>query len=76
MVDDASIYQNARMYAQTLATYTLRQFSVARATLDNNKANALTKLPLAYSRVARAEYLAANTGRIDCLLFVYTCHRC
>jgi len=72
MVDDASIYDNARMYAQTLASYTLRQFSVARATLDNNKANALTKLPLAYSRVARAECLAASTGRINCSLLLYS----
>ncbi|KDR75082.1 hypothetical protein GALMADRAFT_248968 [Galerina marginata CBS 339.88] len=52
-------------YSRELAAYTLRQFSLARSSLDNKDSAAISKLPAAYSRVARAEKLAV-TGQITC----------
>ncbi|KIM45378.1 hypothetical protein M413DRAFT_338976 [Hebeloma cylindrosporum] len=53
----------AQRYSQELAAYTLRQFSIARSSLDKNHAAAISKFPLAYARVARAERLANMTGQ-------------
>ncbi|KAF8871254.1 hypothetical protein CPB84DRAFT_1692404 [Gymnopilus junonius] len=46
-------------YSRELADYTLRQFSLARSSLDQKHTAAISKLPAAYSRVAKAEKLVA-----------------
>ncbi|PPQ84603.1 hypothetical protein CVT25_015806 [Psilocybe cyanescens] len=50
------------LYSQQLAFYTLRQFSLARSSLDQQHSAAMSRLPAAYSRVARADQLAATFG--------------
>jgi hypothetical protein len=50
-------------YSQELAAYTLRQFSVAWSSLDKSHAEAISKFPLAYARVAHAEKLANMSGQ-------------
>lgn len=47
-------------YSQELAAYTLRQFSTARAQLDEGKKEDIAKLPAAYRRVVSAEKLSSN----------------
>jgi len=56
-----------RRYSQELAAYTLRQFTVARSSLDTKNTASLSKLPAVYSRVTRAEKLAASGQRIRIL---------
>ncbi|RXW25065.1 hypothetical protein EST38_g837 [Candolleomyces aberdarensis] len=46
-------------YSQELAQYTLRQFSMANAVLDDSKKTKLAKLPGVYSRVLTAESLTS-----------------
>jgi len=50
----------SQRYSRELAAYTLRQFSLARSSLDSKHSAAMSKLPAAYSRVARAEKLLAT----------------
>lgn len=47
-------------YSQELAAYTLRQFSTARAQLDEGKKEDIAKLPAAYQRVVSAEKLSSH----------------
>jgi len=49
-------------YSQELAYYTLRQFSLARSALAKEQSAAMSKFPAAYSRVARADKMAATLG--------------
>ena len=49
-----------QQYSQELAQYTLRQFSMANAVLDDNKKTNLAKLPGVYSRVLSAESLSGS----------------
>lgn len=49
-------------YSQELAAYTLRQFSTARAQLDEGKKEDIAKLPAAYRRVVSAEKLSSNAN--------------
>ena len=50
-----------QQYSQELAQYTLRQFSMANAVLDDNKKTKLANLPGVYSRVLSAESLATGS---------------
>ena len=49
-----------QQYSQELARYTLRQFSMANAVLDDSKKTKLAKLPGVYSRVLSAESLTTG----------------
>ncbi|PPQ98208.1 hypothetical protein CVT26_003460 [Gymnopilus dilepis] len=57
-------------YSRELASYTLRQFCLARSSLDQKHTAAISKLPAAYSRVAKAERLVAS-GQVPVLPFLH-----
>ena len=54
---------NTSHYSQNLAAYTLRQFCLARSSLDKSHVVAISKIPAAHIHVVRAERLAATTGQ-------------
>lgn len=61
---------NTSRYSQNLAAYTLRQFCLARSSLDKSHVIAISKIPAAHTHVVRAERLAATTtGKTDIALF-------
>lgn len=49
----SSAESRTRHYSQQLAAYTLRQFNLALASLDTQKAAGLSKIPSAHLRVSR-----------------------
>lgn len=57
------LQSKTEQYSQQLAIYTLRQFSAARSSLDQQHSAAMSRLPAAYSRVARADKLASMLGQ-------------
>ncbi len=51
--NQSSAESRTRHYSQQLAAYTLRQYNVALASLDTQKAAGLSKIPSVHPRVSR-----------------------
>lgn len=67
-----SLEANTSHYSQNLAAYTLRQFCLARSSLDKSHVVAISKIPAAHIHVVRAERLAATTGQTTLHYFLYS----